>query len=441
MTALSKVQIRAYKDLISNNGKWQYYRTARVIDSLIEDLSDTCLMLNGENYGPNEELEQFAKNKVNAIATVTLTDTGATALQTVIDAASDGDVIEVATNATYSPIVLPADKGLTIRGAFGCVPEITGQHGVLISNGTRDTLIARFQFPGCSTVNANWKGAAVALVHQAVFDKVVMYQCSFPEVTNGSAILLSYHQSISGDNYATTPSYPSEFSTKFGVIDCEFFHACKDGTEGAAIVARGLEWLYVRGCHVNGNAVSSRGILAQVCKNVWVEDNRLHNFGSGNSEAIKFDLIGAGSEICTGVILRNICYDCVEGVDVDDYVGVHVQSNLCYNCANEGFSIDGDSSALLIGNTAHNCVDGFRAETGSIVDLRSNCSFANSSNNYRMDNGYSPDSSNLTTPPALGPAAALLPFFPTTSGDWNSVPSNIKDALDELASRVKTLEP
>jgi hypothetical protein len=58
-----------------------------------------------------------------------------------------------------------------------------------------------------------------------------------------------------------------------------------------------------------------------------------------------------------------------------------------------------------------------------------------------MDNGYSQDASNLTTPINFGLAAALLPFFPTTSGDWSSVPANIKDALDELASRVKTLEP
>ena len=32
-------------------------------------------------------------------------------------------------------------------------------------------------------------------------------------------------------------------------------------------------------------------------------------------------------------------------------------------------------------------------------------------------------------------------FTPTTGGDWTTSPSTIQEALDELASRVKTLEP
>lgn len=408
MTILTRDQIKAYNAQIPNRGQWGYFRTGAVLDSLVNDLGDSFALVSGQDFGVPAELEIFAGYNAGRSATTTLTDTGATALQTAIDNASDGDVIEVASNATYNPITLPADKGLVIRGALGYVPEISGQHGVLISDGTRDTLIARFQFPGCSTVNSNWKGAAVALDHQAQFDKVVLYQCSFPEVTNGSAVLVSYHQSISGDNYATSPVYPTEFSTKFGVIECNFFHACKDGTEGAAIAARGVEWLYVRGCTVNGNAVSSRGIMAQVCKNVWVSESLLHNFGSGNSEAIKLDRIGSTTEVTTAFILRNICHDCVEGIDADDYVGALIQDNLCYNCADEGISVDNDASALIVGNVTHNCADGIRADSGSTVDLRGNASFNNSSNNYRMDNGYSPDASNLTDPVDFGVAGNVF---------------------------------
>lgn len=434
MSVLTRDQIKAYMDLVPNKGRWQYYRTAGVIDNLIRDMADSFALSGGQDFGVPTELEIFAGHGIGCAATITVTDTGATALQTAIDSASDGDVIEVATDATYDPITLPSDTGLVIRGALGHTPEISGQHGVTISDGARDTLIARFQFPGCSAANGNYNGAAVNMSHQALFDKIVMYQCSFPEVVNGDAIVLSHHQSISGDLYYTTPVYPDDFSTKFGAIECDFFHACKDGTEGAAIVARGLEWLYVRGCKINGNAVNSRGIMAQVCKNVWIEQNRCWNFGSGNSEAIKLDFIGSGSTVtCTGTIIENICYDCVEGIDVDDYVGVYVRGNLCYNCADEGISVDGDSTALITGNVVHNCADGIRAESGSVVDLRSNCSFANSSNDYRMDNGYSPDASNITDPINFGPAAALLPFFPTTPGNWTSSPDTVKGALDELA--------
>lgn len=436
MAVLTRDQIKAYMDQIPNKGRWQYYRTAAIIDNLVRDAADSFALTGGQDFGIPAELEIFAGYGIGRPATTTLTDTGATALQTAIDNASDGDVIEVASNATYSPITLPADTGLVIRGALGYVPKISGQNAVTISNGSRDILIARFQFPSCSTAAGNDRGAAVMQEHQSVFDKLVIYQCSFPEVTNGSAIMLSHHQSISGDTYYTTPVYPDDFSTKFGVIECDFFHACKDGIEGAAISVRGLEWLYVRGCKINGNAANSRGIKAEVCKNVWVERSQCWNFGSGNSEAIKLDFIGSGATVvCTGTIIENICYDCVEGIDVDDYVGVYVRGNLCYNCANEGISVDGDSTALIVGNVAHNCVDGIRAESGSIVDLRSNCSFANSSNNYRMDNGYSPDASNLTDPINLSPDAALSPFFPTISGDWTTSPETVKGALDELGAR------
>lgn len=439
MSVLTRTQIKAYKDLVPNKGLWSSFRTAKVFDDLIEDMADSFALTSeagGSNFGVPRELEVFAGYGVSRAVTTTLTATGATALQTAIDAASDDDVIEVASNATYDPITLPADTGLVIRAALGYTPEISGQQGVTISDGTRDTLIAGFQFPGCSTAGGNDRGAAVTQEHQGLFDKVVFFRCAFPEVTNGSAITLSYHQSLDGDNYATSPVYPTEFSTKFGLIECEFFHACKDAIEGAAVAARGIEWLYVRGCHINGNAVNSRGVSAQVCKNLWVERNRLHNFGSGNSEAIKLDRIGSTTELTTGVILNNVCYDCVEGVDVDDYAAAVVRGNLCYNCADEGYSVDGDgSSALLIGNIAHNCTDGFRAETFANVDLRNNCSFANTSNDYRMDNGYSQDASNLTDPIDFGQAAALLPYFPTTSGDWTTSPGTVKEALDELGAR------
>ena len=38
-------------------------------------------------------------------------------------------------------------------------------------------------------------------------------------------------------------------------------------------------------------------------------------------------------------------------------------------------------------------------------------------------------------------AASLTAYAPATSGDWVSVPAEVKEALDELASRVKALEP
>lgn len=443
MTVLTRDQLRAYRDRIPNRGQWQYFRTADILDSMVTDMADSFALIGGQDFGVPTELEMFATYGVSRDATITVTDTGSTALQTAIDGASDDDVISVATNATYDPITIPADMGLTIRGALGYTPKISGQNAVTISDGARDTLIARMQFPACSTAAGNDRGAAVMQEHRGTFEKIVFYQCSFPEVTNGSAIMLSHHQSISGDTYYTTPVYPDDFSSKFGVIECDFFHACKDAIEGGAITARGIDWLYVRGCRINGNgaesAVASRGLHAQVCKTVWAERNRVWDFGSSNSEALKLDFIGSGDTVvCTGVIINNVCYDCVEGIDADDYTGVYIRGNLCYNCADEGVSVDGDgSTALIVGNITHNCGDGIMAEVGAITDLRSNCSFDNSSNDYNMLNGYSPDSSNISDPIDFGPGAALLPYTPAIGLDWmSSSPTSVAGALDDLADRA-----
>lgn len=397
--------------------------------------SDKWTMKEIVDHGWMKELETFVNKGLTNTATTIITSSNGDAIQNAITSASNGDVIEIKTHSTYNPIILPSNKRLIIRNSLGYTPKISGQHGVIISNGTRDVLISGISFINCSTINSNWKGAAIALEHQGIFNKVVFYRCSFPEVLNGSAILLSYHQSISGDNYAISPVYPDDFSNKFGVIECEFFHACKDGIEGAAVLCRGVDKFYVKNCTINGNSVNSRGVMAQVCKNVWIENNRLHNFGSGNSEAIKIDRMGSTTEITTATILNNVCYDCVEGIDADDYVGVFIQGNLCYNCEDEGISVDNNAECLIIGNICHNCNDGIRADSGSIVELFNNCCFDNSNNNYRMDNGYFPDSSNILYPIEIGVAASLSPFFPTTSNNWYTSPSTIKNALDELGSR------
>lgn len=44
----------------------------------------------------------------------------------------------------------------------------------------------------------------------------------------------------------------------------------------------------------------------------------------------------------------------------------------------------------------------------------------------------------LTGP--IGPAGDATAYTPTTASDWNVAPTTIGEALDELASRLKTLE-
>lgn len=41
-------------------------------------------------------------------------------------------------------------------------------------------------------------------------------------------------------------------------------------------------------------------------------------------------------------------------------------------------------------------------------------------------------------PNAASPAAS---YTPTVAGNWNTAPTTVQEALDELAARVKALEP
>lgn len=390
------------------------------------------------SFGPFQDMDNFLSIKLNTVADLETTDITATALQTVIDTMEDGEILEVRTNATYNPIVLPANKSITIRAGIGYTPKISGQHAVLISNSSNNIIVSGFSFPSCSTINSNWKGACVALDHQGMFENIIFHRCSFPEVNNGSAIMISYHQSIAGDNYATTPK---NYSSKLGIIECDFFHACKDAIEGAAISCRAVDYLYVRNCRINGNDINSRGIQAQNCTNTMIENNIIYGFGSSNSEGVKLDRIGSGTDITTGVIQNNVIFNCVEGVDIDDYASGVIRNNLVYNCTGEGISVDGDEgSAIIQANIVHNCNRGIYAESGAIVNLKSNYSFSNTIN-YLMENGYSIDTTNLTVAPFNAFAAVLNPYFPSTSSDWVSLPKNVTEALDELASRIKVLEP
>jgi hypothetical protein len=40
-----------------------------------------------------------------------------------------------------------------------------------------------------------------------------------------------------------------------------------------------------------------------------------------------------------------------------------------------------------------------------------------------------------------GPSGSLTEYIPSTPSDWNSTPNTISDALDEIASRLRSLEP
>lgn len=388
------------------------------------DVTDFNDLVSVVNSISNDNIKENAYNIDLLNADVTLTDTDASALQTAITALTDGQVLEVKTNASYNPIQIPSGKSFVLKNVFGYAPKIIGQNAITLLNGASDVKIAGFVLENNTTGDNNAKGACIALAHQAKVSDIVFYNLCMREVSSGSAVMMSYHQTINGDNYATAPTI-SEMSSNISFINCHFSRACKDNTEGGALTVRGINKLYVADCHFDNQNLTSRGIQVQDCINSLIEYNEVLNVGGSNAEAIKFDEIGTmvGYRI-TGIVRRNKISGCREGIDVDDKCDIIAIDNNCSNCLEEGISVDDSARAILIHNVCFNNVYGIRLESGSVVDLKNNICFNNSSSNYQIENGYTLDNSNSTSiaDALMIPTANNVPFGTTT----------VKSALETL---------
>lgn len=321
-------------------------------------------------------------------ATTILSTSGAGDLQTAISAASDGDIIEIQTNATYSVITIPASTILTIRAAYGYHPIVQGDRACRLSNGASHVTFVGITFDACTnTGNLNYEGTCVTFAeHETIVNNILFYQCQFTNVGSGSAVMLSYHWSVSGDNYANPPQ-PDELSDKICFVDCHAFHACTDGTEGAAFVLRGVKRAVFYRCDIDGdapNVTDSRGILLQNCPQSIISHCDIHRIGDGggNNEAIKMDVTGSPTAVFpSGVVQYNTVQSATEGIDIDDdVVGAIVYGNRVRDCTDEGISVDNDATALLLNNKTYNCGTGIRVDAGAEWALYNNASFFNTTN-------------------------------------------------------------
>jgi hypothetical protein len=77
--------------------------------------------------------------------------------------------------------------------------------------------------------------------------------------------------------------------------------------------------------------------------------------------------------------------------------------------------------------------------------VRGSCIFGQIVLHPAANSAINPAQANLTNVydiSALGTAATLIAYTPTTAGDWtDATPASLAAAIDELADRVKTLEP
>ena len=386
------------------------------------------------------EVEGRIENALAAEATIVLTSTAAGALAAAIAAAVDGDVIEVQSNAAYSPIVLPADKVLTIRSGFGYGPRLTGTRCIQLADGASGHLVSGFSFESYTTSNPNYQGAAIDFeVKNAKISDCIFHNMNFGEVTAGSAVMLSYHWSEDGDNYANPPQ-PYELSDTISFVDCRFWKAGAEGTEGAALSLRSFAHPMLLRVSIEGQAANSRGIQLQNCTDILADDCAIHSF-TGNGEGIKIDSIGTPVAVRENGLITNCkVRGCVEGIDVDDNADMVVIDNVCYDNTDEGISIDDSSKCFCSGNVCFNNGVGILAEAGSVTELECNACFGNTTD-YSILNGYSLPSSNTT---GLDTAKKLVfasgvPYEVAASGDWSGDPVTVKNAVDRIASAVAGL--
>jgi len=333
--------------------------------------------------------------KVNtdpATTTVSVNVTG-DEIQDAIDASSPGDIIEVTNAGPYNPIVFPTHE-LTIRSTNDT--QISGAQCVSFPDGAQNQILSGFEFPsgGYSTPAPNNTGAAISFVtNQCKLDKVIIHDCEFQEISgNGSAVMMCYHWTVGGDNYAAQQLL-SENSDRMAFIDCRFTQAAKGaGVEGGALTLRGFNNAVVLGCQLDQVGENPRGIQLLNCVDLLVLNNECSNIGPGigNGEGIKLDKFGSPdpSFRTTGRIEGNICHDCIEGIDADDFTDVLIINNLCYDNIDEGISVDDTGIADVVKNECRGNANGIRYESGSSGVYYGNRCYANTSNNYLIQSDY-----------------------------------------------------
>ncbi len=338
------------------------------------------------------EAERIVEQLPELGADVTLTTSGAGDLQTAIDGLTSGQVLVVDTDATYDPVVIPAATPMTIKAAPGRSPTLSGTACIALANGAANVTISGLTIDTCASAAPNEQGAGISFVTRGVqVDSIVFHDLAIRNVTAGSGVMLSYHWSIDGDNYARAVT-PAEMSHRVAFCDCSFFHAGVEGIEGGNLGIRGVDELYCARLTIDGDDQNSRGITMVCTINAVLVDCVCHGFVGANCECFKLDEYGIpGYEQdywCTALFYRCTAYNGQEGFDIDDKSRGWLLHCTAYNCVDEGFSIDGGTPLYGVGRieccVAHDCGIGIRAESGAMGSIHGCRSYDNSTDDYDM---------------------------------------------------------
>lgn len=402
-----------------------YINTVKTYSGLTTFNKTLQSALNELNTYQNK-IEKDISYFLNTAPTQTLATVGAGDLATKIATLVDGDILEIQTSASYSSITIPAGVRFAIRVAEGYDVELNGAQGVTLNDGAADVFLSGFIFDS-NPSGSNSKGSAICFQHEAIVNDITFHNCSLRN-NDTSAVVLSYHQAIGGDNY-TVPNTPSEFSDRIAFVDCHFHKAADEPIEGGAVVMRGINLGYIYDCQFNGQDLC-RQINVVNSLNLWVVNNKITRAGGGgNGEGIKIDKLGSPTYDNSGYFIGNHVTNCIEGIDIDDTVSAFVLNNKVSGCSAEGLSLDDSSRGVFIGNISYNNNDGIRFEASSVGQLKQNYCYNNTNQNYRMDNGFTPDDSNSTSIQDSMIGADIIPYDNSSIGFTSTL---VQDAIVEL---------
>ena len=401
------------------------------LQSEIDTLTSTIQGTLSYHNSINNEVEKLYTSYPDTI----LTTSGVNDLAIAISGLSDGQILEIRSNAVFNPIILPSGISFKIKVTDGYFPTISGIDCIKIANGASNIYISGLLIDTCSSSYSNGKGAAITFKdnHSKCSD-IVFHNITIRNAT-GSAVMIGYYND---SDYATAPTL-LQMSQRLAFLGCHIHKGSTDATEGGSITLRGCVNSYIADCYIDSVNLS-RGIQLQNCIGSVVENCFINNCGGGgNGEGIKIDELGTISGYRnTAIIRNNIVKKCIEGIDIDDTSSINIiQNNIVSECSDEGISLDGGSPngiAAIIGNICYKNTVGIRLESGSVANLKKNVCY-NNTTNYLIQNGYSLDDSNTTSLDDL----FNITFASLVKNDSIISGNTLKDVVETLNNTKQTI--
>lgn len=356
--------------------------------------------------------------KKASVATV-VENTGSTvALQALINAAVSGDIIEIQHNGPYSSVLIPSGVSMTIRAGAGFLPVFTALNALRLANNVSDFYLIGVKFLNCTTADANAKGSAITFdtVNYKV-NGLYVSNCIFEKCT-GSAVNLSYHMTIGGDNYAN-PYLLTDLSTNVNFVDCRLLRAGTDIIEGACLMLRGMNGATIRRCYSDTGDGSDpwagegrpRSFQLQYAINSVIEDCTAKKLLAGAQENYKLDQLSAGLSTFKNQVIVRRCFSqgAVEGFDNDDQGIVEFSECAAYLCT-KGINMGkATSEGTIVSCIVAKCDYGVSiaaAVLAAKISIQNNQVFLSNISDYQILNNYVLNTNNLQ-----GSRPSLLSLF------------------------------